>query len=78
MTEDIESKIKRSVDEKYMQIKSEKKITLKIFNLNQEEYDWFIKFVKENTPNNKGYEAITILLNNFYDSKKNKGDDKNE
>ena len=77
MNEQVGDKIKRSIDENNMSIKSDRRIVLKIFNLTPNEYEMFIDFVKKKTPNTKGYEAIKILLNNYYKSVEKVGAEKN-
>lgn len=77
MSENLGDKIKKSIDERSMEIKSMTRTHVTIYDLTQDEYDRFIEFVKKNTPNQKGYEALKILLNNFYESIP-KQEDKNE
>ena len=67
--EEIGDRIKRKVEEENMNIKSGASKDLTIFNLTNNEYDAFIKIVKTATPNNKGYEALSILLDAYENAK---------
>jgi Zn-dependent M32 family carboxypeptidase len=68
--EEITDRIQRKVEEETMGIKSRANKDLTIFNLTNNEYDAFIKIVKTATANNKGYEALTMLLDAYENAKK--------
>ena len=61
----IGDKISRKVEETNMELVSRTRKDLFIKGLTQQEYTKFINFIKTNTPNRKGYEAIAILLSAF-------------
>lgn len=63
--ETVAEKMSKILEEKKYEVSSRDIVVLKIFNLTKKEYDRFINFVSEKTPNKKGYEAINILLNSY-------------
>lgn len=69
MAETIGEKISRKIEEENLDIRSKNYKVLEIFNLKHGEYNRFIEFIKEQTPNKKGYEAINLLLDSFEKSK---------
>lgn len=74
--ESVGDKISKILEEKKYGVNSREYIVLKIYNLTKKEYEQFINFVKNNTPHNKGYEAINILLQTYKNYQKIKSLDK--
>jgi len=68
---DIAKKIGIKIEEKKMNIKTVHKQNLVIYDVNEDEIELFKEFIKTSTPNEKGYEAISILIDNY---KKTKGE----
>jgi len=64
-------KISKKVQESNMNINSRVRKDLFIKGLTSDEYDKFIAFIKHDTPNKKGYEAINMLLDTYEDNRKN-------
>jgi Zn-dependent M32 family carboxypeptidase len=63
--EDIGDRIQRKIEEEHMGLESRTIKDLFIKSLTINEYNKFISFIKEKTPNKKGYEAIAILLDAY-------------
>jgi len=69
MEEEIRSKIldkaHKKLEEDNMGLYARTTVSLFIKDLTQTEYDAFITFIKTKTPNQKGFEAIQILMRTY-------------